>query len=90
MAERITMAVLAERLEGMKGDVRAHEALDQERLIHIHARLNLLVAAVGVGLTILISVAGWSLNRVFDNQQDQLALLKSVRAEVMAPEPPSR
>ena len=84
------MAVLAERVEAVRSDMLSHERLDQERLTNIHGRLNLLFTAFAAGLTILVGVAGWSLNRVYDNQQDQLALLRSVRAEVTSPSTPPR
>jgi len=78
MAERITMAALYEAF-------KAHEELDRERLANINSWLRLLMAAVVAGIGILVSVGGWSLNRLSDSQDEQMRLLRSVRAEVAAP-----
>lgn len=49
------------------------------------SRWSLLTTIMVVGLTSILAVGGWSLNRVFEGQERQLAELRQIRADAAAP-----
>ncbi len=70
-------------------EFKAHEQLDQERLLNLHGRINMIFKVLAwagpTAFLLLVGIGAWGLNRVFDNQDEQLRLLRSVKAEVVAP-----
>jgi hypothetical protein len=47
------------------------------------SRWGVLITIMLIGLTTIIGIGGWSLNRVFEGQERQLAELRQIRAETL-------
>lgn len=74
-------------LAGAYAKIAAHEEICAERYRGINGRLSMLFAALGVAIAAIIGTAGWGLNKVYDNQEQQLRELRQVAAQVQAPRP---
>lgn len=92
MADRVTAAMAYAKAHDAEQGLAAHEKLCAERYLNIHGRINMIFRILSwagpLAVAVIIGVASWGLNRVFEGQQAQLALLKSVRAEVASPAGP--
>lgn len=70
------MAEERQTVSGAYAKIEGHEELCSERYANIHGRIDLIFKVLGVGGLILISVAGWSLNRLADKQDTQTQMLE--------------
>lgn len=64
--------------------IEAHEELCAERYKNIHGRLDLLFKVIGwggaVAAGLAITIGGWGLNRLYEGQQQQNAVLQQLVA----------
>lgn len=55
--------------------IKGHEDLCAQRFLSVNEKLKLLFWVVGLGLTILVGISGWSLKTNWDNNTAQLQRL---------------
>jgi len=69
MSERKTLA-------GAYAKIETHEAVCAQRYDGITFKLNMLFAALGVAITMLLGGGAWALQTIIENQQQQMAELR--------------
>lgn len=66
----------------MKQWAESHEQLDQTRFSTIHATLRLIIGVLGLALTVLLAITGWSLKTNYDTQATAIAEAQETRHTV--------
>ena len=88
MAERVTATMAYAKAHDAERGLAAHEELCAERYLNIHGRINMIFRILSwagpLAVAVIIGVAAWGLNRVFEGQQQQMDLLRAVKAEAAA------
>jgi len=76
---------------GAYAEIRKHEELCAERYQAIHFKIGLIFKVFAWGLpsaaALVVALAAWGLNQVFENQDAQLRELRAVKAEVASKVP---
>ena len=72
-------------MAGAYAAIERHEEVCAERYQAIHFKIGLIFKVFAWGLpmaaALLLALAGWGLNRVFDGQAEQLRELRAMKAE---------
>ena len=85
------MSEVRQTVPGAYAAIEAHEKICAERYDAINFKIGLIFKVFAWGLplaaALLLALAGWAINRLFENQAEQLRELRAVKAEVSSMPP---